>query len=277
MASNRRARPRFAGLRRLYNTTMAYDPTKNQGQRTDDIDPAVLGLPFINIIQKGSAEFDETHRFHKDKKIEGCKPGDILFTQKRKVLARPLLVIPVAQTTLYTEWKSREAGGGFVGNRALSVATDRNYRRGTPGSPTEYKEYLGSNELIYTMYFMVIFKQGDAWEKGVIAFTGAQLKHARKWSRSIKEVSYDNLPSSVTPPIFAASYQVSTAPESGNKGGWMGWSITLDRIMDFTKDEALLTQAEAASVDAAKTLPSPAYTPKAIAALVTTPMKEPAF
>lgn len=235
---------------------MAYDPTKNKGQGTEDIDPSVLGLPFLTIIQKGSPEFDETHRFHKDKKIEGCKPGNIVFAQKRKVLAQPLLVIPVGTATLYTEWKPREQGGGFQGNRALTIVTDGNYRRGQPGSPTEYNEYLGSNELKYTIYFMFLFKHGEEWEKGVISFTQGQLKNARKWLRGIQQVEYKDLPG-VKPPIFAALYQLGTFADTNTKGGFFSWTIIQDHVLDLTKEEGILTMAEKASVEALAQLPAP--------------------
>lgn len=243
---------------------MAYDPKKNQGQGTEDIDPSVLGLPFVTIIQKGSPEFDETHRFHKNKHIEGCKPGNILFARSRKILAQPLLCVPVATTTLYVEWKPRDAGGGFVGNRPLTITSHEAYRRGAPGSPEEYKEWLGKNELIYTIYFMFLFQLGNDWEKGVISFTQGQLKQARRWLQTIKNVEYTDLPD-VKPPLFAATYQVSTVADSNAKGGFFGWNVVRDRILDFTADEALLTAAEAASVQAMQALPAPT-TQKAIPA-----------
>lgn len=235
---------------------MAYNPAENKGQGTDTIDQSVLGLPFLTIIQKGSPEFDVTHRNHANKKIEGCMPGNIVFAPKRKVLPQPLLVVPVAQTALYTEWKPRDQGGGFVGNRPLSVVAERNYKRGVPGSPTEAKEYLGNNEIIYTIYFMFLFKQGEEWEKGIISFTGTQLKHARGWLKQVLGVSYADLPN-VKPPMFAATYQLASAVENNARGSWFGWSVKQDRVLDFTRDEALLRSAEAASVQALAQLPAP--------------------
>lgn len=239
---------------------MAYNPATSKGQGSDSIDPSVLGLPFLTIIQKGSPEFDETHAKHSVKKIEGCRPGNIVFGPKKKILAQPLLVIPVAQTTLYTEWKPRDQGGGFVGNRSLAVANQPGYHRGVPGSPTESKEYVGNNEIIYTIYFMFLFKDGDKWEKGVVSFTGTQLKHARNWLKTVASVSYAALPD-VKPPMFAAQYQLSTAVENNARGSWFGWRVQQDRILDFTTDEALLTLAEASSVQAMAQLPAPSATP----------------
>lgn len=247
---------------------MAYDPTKNQGQNTQDIDSSVLGLPFISIIQKGSPEFDETHRLHNVKKIADCKPGNILFAQKRRVLSQPMLVIPVHQTALYTEWKPRDQGGGFLGNRDVTVVTERGYRKGPVGSNTANREYLGNNELMFSIYFMFLFKDGQDWTKGMISFTQTQLKHARGWLRMVGGVAYPEFPG-VKPPIFAATYRLTTQADSNTKGGWFGWNVAQDRVLDLTTDEALLTMAEKASVEAGTALQIGASTQQALPSTTT--------
>lgn len=110
---------------------MAFDVTKAAGEGMQDIDSSVLGAPFISIIQKGSPEFDETHKDYATKMIKDCKPGQIVFAPDRRILAAPLEVIPLGQRTLYTEWKPRK--GGFVGNRELTIVDHPSYHRGAPG------------------------------------------------------------------------------------------------------------------------------------------------
>lgn len=241
---------------------MAYNPANNQGQSTESVDPGALGLPFLQIIQKGSPEFDETHAKHALKRVDGCRPGDVLYVPERRVLPRPILALPVAQTTLYTRWRPRNQGGGFLSNCPLSASTWPGYRRGVPGSPTANKEFVGEDELIYTIYFMLLFKQGEGeravWKKAVIAFTGGQLKHARNWLKTIAGFSYPDMPDQKAP-VFACTFLLNTGPDGNAQGGWMGWmAIHRDRILDFTTDEALLTMAEQASVSAVQDLPKPA-------------------
>lgn len=225
---------------------MAFDFNKASGLGTDTIDRGVLGPPFINIIQKGSPEFDETHPKYVEKRIDGCRPGNILFEPERLILPQPVNVVPVAQTALYTEWKPNK--GGFVGNRPLSITSDRNYRKGTPGTPTEYREYLGTNELVYTITFMVLFQHNNAWKKGLIAFTSTQLKAARLWSKTILAVKLPDMPD-VTPPIFSAKYHLTTFADSNAKGGFFSWRITNAGILSPEADQALLETA----FDTAKT------------------------
>ena len=228
---------------------MTFDPRKAAGAGTENLDSALSNQPFINIVQKGSPEFDETHAQHEKKKVPGCKPGSIIFAPDRAVLPAPLLVVPVGQCAIYTEWKPRLAGGGYLGVRPLTVVTQPGYRKGvTPGQ--ENKEFLGQNELVYTIYVALLFQQAGEWRRGLIAFTGTQLKHARGWLSLIRAVRYTGELAEVKPAIFAASYTLGTGPESNTKGSWFGWNIRPDRVLDFTRDEALLELAHKASVDA---------------------------
>lgn len=240
-----------------------FDYTKAAGMGKETIDPGVLGLPFLNIIQKGSPEFDETHPKFTEKKIEGCRPGNILFEPERAILPQPLLVVPLAQIPLYTEWKPNK--GGFVGNRSLDITQDRNYRKGTPGTPTEFREYLGQNELVYTITFLLLFKQKDVWKKGMIAFTSTQLKAARLWSKTILGIKFPDQPN-LEPPMFAAKYEVTTFADSNAKGGFFSWRITNAGLLSPEADQALLEQAFDAAKNAQLLLPRPQSAQAALAA-----------
>lgn len=235
------------------------------GIGTDNINREVLGMPFLTIIQKGSPEFDETHTKFKDKNIPGCRPGNILFEPERAILPQPLIVVPLAQTALYTEWKPNK--GGFVSNRALDIVNHRDYRKGAPGTPTEFREYLGQNELVYTIYFKLMFKVGEKWKPGMIAFTSTQLKVARQWSRTILSTKLPDLPD-VQAPIFASSYKLTTFADSNAKGGFFSWQVERDRILNPTADQALLEEAFASTKEALASLPR-AGEPKALPAAAT--------
>lgn len=235
---------------------MGFDYAQAAGAGTDTIDSQVLGPPFITIIQKGSPEFDETHKKYAEKKIDGCKPGQILFEPKRLILPQPLSVIPLAQTALYTEWKPNK--GGFVGNRDVTVTSERGYRKGAPGSKDQYREYLGENELVYTITFMILFRQQEGWHKGMIAFTSTQLKHARNWSKAILNLKFPEafkVPADATPPIFASKYDLSTFADSNTAGGWFAWKIVPAGILDPERDQQLLSEAFEAHKEARTALP----------------------
>lgn len=236
---------------------MAFDYTQASGLGTDTISDAVLGPPFLSIVQKGSPEFDETHPKFAEKRMD-CRPGNIILESERVVLPTLLSVIPLAQLPHYTEW--RPSKGGFVSNRALDVTGHRDYRKGVPGTPTEYKEYLGQNELVFTILYIILFKHDGVWKKGMIAFTNKQLKKARVWSKVIKSLKFADLPN-IVPPMFAAAYDLSTAAESNEKGGWFGWNIGQAKLLNPVTDQALLEQAFEAAQKAAKDLPKTQHLP----------------
>lgn len=221
---------------------MAFDLKKAVGMGTEGIDQSVLGMPLLNIVQKGSPEVDDTHPKHAEKRIADAKVGDIFTSQGRKVLPQPVIVIPIATASLYTEWKPRTKGGGFVGNQPLSVVGARNYRKGAANTPDANKEWLGENELKFTVYMSLMYRDGNEWKKGLISFSSTQLKRARKWSRDILSLRYPDLPD-LQPPIFAAQWKLETENDSNDKGGWKAWKITLDRLLSPENDAQLMEQA----------------------------------
>ena len=250
---------------------MAFDFSKASGMGTDTIDRGVLGPPFLSIIQKGSPEFDETHKRYQEKKIEGCRPGQVVFEPERVILPQPILVVPIAQTALYTEWKPNK--GGFVGNRSLDITSHPEYKKGTPGSKDQYKEYLGQNELVYTITFLILFQYKGEWKQGMVAFTATQLKHARVWSKQLLGMKFPDSPN-IQPPIFAAKWNLSTAAESNQAGGWFGWNITNAGFLSPEADQALLELAFSSSKEASLALPRPQAQAQLAPATVVTDDKE---
>ncbi len=235
---------------------MAFDFKAAAGEGMGDFDRSILGLPFIGIIQKSSPEFDGTHKDFATKEIKGCKPGNILFAPEHRVLSAPLEVIPLAQRTLYTEWKPRK--GGFAGNRDLTIVDHPNYKRGTPGSKEQNKEWLGENELIRTIYYAVVFKDNDEWKQGLIGFTSSGLKPARLWGKAIINVRFEGHPTD-QPPIYSAIWNVGTKVETDAEGnGWFNWDIRIAKVLDPEKDEALLKAGQTLRTEVErKLLPSP--------------------
>lgn len=220
---------------------MAFDYKAHAGAGAENINKDVLGMPLLSIIQKGSPQFDETHKNFAQKGIEGCRPGDLYFAPSNSILKRPLEVIVTGTTNLYTEWKPKSAGGGFIGNRPLTVTTQPGYRTGAKGTKEEHKEFIGDNELIYTIYVAIMFKTGESWEKGVISFTSTQLKKARNWLKTLLNLKVPD--TNIAAPLFASVWAIGTEAEQNKEGGWFGYTIKLQKVLDADKDEALLNEA----------------------------------
>ena len=210
-----------------------FDPTKYAGAGTEDL-PQSRSLPILTIVQKGSPEFDEAHPKHGERRIENVRPGDIVMGGR--IIPRPINVIPLASHSYYSEFKPKKLGGGFVANHGLSIVDNPQYRQGAKGSPDEFKEFLGSNELQYTISFLCHAAIEGKEQQVLIQFTATALKAARAWSRLIQGVRWGNAPAA----IFAAEYTLTTGPDSNSKGSWMAWQIRRNRVLDLNKDAEAL-------------------------------------
>jgi hypothetical protein len=235
---------------------MAFDLTKALGLGTDDIDKSVLGTPLMHIVQRGSPEFDESHKDHAKKRIEGVRAGDIIFGPTKSIIPRPMEVVVLDQMVCYVEWRPRNLGGGIVGHQPITVKdTNPNYRAGAKGSPQENKEFLGPNDLVYTNYFALLRKDGEVWKESIIAFQGGQLKYARLWAKAILAVKYPDHPD-IIPPIFAAKWSLTTFPDNNAKGSYMSWQPENPVLLDLTTDQELLELAYTTHNRVAELMPS---------------------
>jgi len=209
---------------------MALDTNKYQAD-AGSVKVESTNPPILRIIQKGSAEFDVTHKQHKEKMIAGCKVGDIIHATLGTIIPRPLEVIPLHSQTMYAEWRPKKLGGGFITHRPMSIVSDKGYSR------EDRKEFLGENELLLTIYYFVLYRSKDEWLKAVIPFTATGLKHARRWAKIINSHTDEAFREKAPP--YACIYLLNTEPENNEKGSWMGWSIEKGKAL------AALPQAEA--------------------------------
>lgn len=210
-------------------------------------------MPIIKILQKSSAEVDKDHEHYKTKKVEGAEPGDLYFMGAQLLLGKEVEIIPLSQKTMYAEWRPQNQGGGLVAHHPVSIVTDDAYRKGT--GDKKHKEYLGGNDLLLTVYFMVLFRKGDEWERAIIPFTSSNLKHARAWTKQIRSFRYD---SGEDPCIFSRSFTLSTLLCRGNGSSWYEFQLNPKKVLDLAgEDKALCDQCVEAFKDAVAALPAP--------------------
>jgi len=216
---------------------MAYDLSKNAGAGLDTI-VSSESMPLIKILQDLSAEIRTSHPDHEAKKIEGAKSGDLIFLKDRTLLAQPLQVIPIAQDTVYVEWKPKNQGGGVVGHHDATIVSHPDYKK------DGWKESLGDNSLKYTIMVLVRFLVDGEWEQGLISFDGGFLKKIRGWNTAIANFKYpDAMKLDFAPPMFARKYEVSTEIDTNANGDtYFSWAIkpVEGGILDPKKDEDLL-------------------------------------
>lgn len=217
----------------------------------EDVSQADLGIPFLTIVQKGSPEFDTTHKDYANKKIDGVKPGAIINTLTRVILnlTGPAIFIPCRYERLFVEWKPRNMGGGFVRqhpDESILLQAKRS------PDPKDNRDYLpNGNVIVTTMYFFGVLpgyynSETEEFERAVIGLTSTQLKKGRAWlnmAMSLKLPAPDG--SKFTPPLFSHNYALTTVPESNAEGSWFGWHVeTAGQVSDTKLIETAIKAAK---------------------------------
>ena len=219
----------------------AYDWSQTGVTGLENVSREDLGVPFLGIVQKGSPEFDKTHKNYPDKKIVGCDVGDIFNTATREVLYKagsnePLIVVPCGFEKMFNEWKPRDKGGGMV-----KVHTNANILTECTRNEKGQDVLRSGNLIVTTGYFYCLILPDRA--PVMIGFTSTQLKKVRTWLGIIMAQKRNGRPM----PMFAHSYAITTKPESNDKGSWYGWNI--EKLEELT-DPNVITDAIQASKNA---------------------------
>lgn len=197
----------------------AYDWDNYQGNTgLENLTNKDLGIPILQIMQKGSAEVDEDHEDHASKKIEGVKVGDIINSVTRQILTQPVKVVAYFYSLVYVEWRSKQNGGGIA-----ATHTDESILRQTTRDDKNNDLLPNGNSIVTTAYMFVrILQDGQEPQDALMAMSSTQLKKSRMWLNMMKNFRGGN---GNTLPMFHRCYFLTTIPESNQKGTWRGWKI----------------------------------------------------
>jgi hypothetical protein len=232
-----------------------FDPTKVQGLGLEDLETS-NSLPILRILQKGSAEVDESHELHEAKKIDGAKAGNIVFAPTSE-LFKKVSIIPLAQRSIYTRWKPKNQGGGFLSYEPLNIVNHPKYRKGDKN-----KEFLDTDELVYTIYVAVLFysEENKEWTRALIPFTSTNLGVVRTWNKQLRGFKYPETEEfkDIQPFLFSQQWCLATEARKNNEGSWFAFHITPEKVFSFTDDAETLAMANEAAGDATADLPAPA-------------------
>lgn len=230
-----------------------FDPSQLSGAGMDTLEDQQK-MPLLRIIQTNSPEVKKSHAQYATKHIEGAEEGMIVFTPEG-LLFTEVEILPLAQKSLYAEWRNKKDGGGFIQHHPATITQHPDYRKGSEKS--QWDEFLGENELIWTMYWMLLFLHEGEWKKGMVALKKTELKHGRALQDMVKRFTYpeEKKYEGVRPATFSRSYTLTTKSESNDEGDWYNWSVEPLRVLDFTKDADVLQTALEAQRDAIESLP----------------------
>lgn len=229
------------------------EATGFEGTRAED-----FGIAFLNMIQKGSPEVDDTHKDYPTKKIEGARPGFVVNTLTKQVVydkdeKKPLLVVPMFHEKLYQEWKPKSQGGSFVKSHPSPVILTQCKRS------EKNEDVLPNGNIIRTTSYFSLFlltdgitdmKHEDESKRPtrvILPMSSTQLKKARAWLNMMDAIKINGR----TPPMYSHIYALSAVPESNEKGSWMGWKIEIYRTLNLA-DVTTINEAKQVAVSSAK-------------------------
>lgn len=234
------------------NAVATYDWSQAPTTGFEQVGKEDLGIPFLTIVQKGSAEIDKTHKEYQLKKIAGVEVGDVVNTISRKIVHKqgqsPLRFITCHYQRLFPEWIPQDKGGGFV-----RMHSDPNIlsecRRNEKGEDV----LRNGNTIVTTAYFYGLVLIDNERQPCIISMTSTQLKKARAWLNVATNIKLDGPRGKYTPPFFSHEYLITTVPEHNSKGSWMGWHVDLGpqvgdpvliaEAIDYSKKARAGTQA----------------------------------
>lgn len=230
----------------------AFDWSQEQTTGFEATKPEDLGIPFLNLLQKGSPEVDEGHPDYKTKGIKDAKQGMVLQTVSRKIVydrdeTKPLLFIPAFYEKLYQEWKTRDNGGGFVQSHRSSVILTKTSRN------EKNQDILpNGNEIKTTSYFygfcLIPLEDGThEWVRTILPMVSTQLKKAKIWLNLMHGIRING----AMPPMYSHAYKLTTVSESNEKGNWWGWKIEIDHILTKA-DQDVIVEARQIANESAK-------------------------
>jgi len=200
---------------------------KDQGGGFQETTAADQTIPFLVILQSNSPQLKRTN----PKYIPEAKDGMILDTVTGEVY-ESVLVIPVYFKMVLIEWVPREQGGGFKG------IYDRNdpIRQAVTEDPNHKGRMIlpNGNHLQETAQYYVIYLDANGKaQQALISMKSTALSVSRGWisrMRSLQIEGPDGRP--FNPPMYSHAYEVSTAPQSNDRGDWSQWVIGDATLLD---------------------------------------------
>lgn len=209
---------------------------QNQGiglaKSTDD-----YAIPFLSVLQDLSPQCKR----QRSEYIEGALPGDIFNSVTGELWSgSPVIVIPCYYEPAFIEWVPREDGGGFIGKHPSDTPLRGEVTRDERG-----RDVLpNGHHLVATAQFYVLTIGDEGLtDKAVIAMSSTQLKKSRQWNTLIgRPIKLGPGMIIRFPNIYTRTFELTSKPESNDKGDWYGWNIKELGVVD---DPLLYQEAEA--------------------------------
>lgn len=188
-----------------------HDYGEMAGAGFDNMTAEDYAIPFLAILQSGSPQLKKQRTEYLPDAEEG-----MLFDTVAQTLysgESGVVLVPCDRAHVYTEWRPRDAGGGYVGQHAVDSdvvqeARERSDRFG------RYSTAEG-NDLVetYYLYGLLLDAPGafDTAQMVMLAITSTKIKRYRQLLTRLRNAA-------PKAPLFAHQVRVRTAGESNNHG-----------------------------------------------------------
>ncbi len=192
-----------------------------------------FAIPFLNVLQKGSPQVDETS----GSAVPGAKAGMLFESISGQMIDGKvgITIVPCAYRRVFLHWSESK---GFQGEMLPEeVAKRRSY-----GSIVEHKNRLYMPEKkggeidpeetdriadARNHYVLIIDNKTRAWRQALISLGSTQIKKSRALMTALASVKMELDGKLITPATFANLVKVTTVPENNDKGTWFGWKFEL--------------------------------------------------
>lgn len=195
------------------------------GAGGESIEKDDMAIPRLNILQALSPQCQK----RTDEYVEGAEPGHFWNTVDEEIIdgEKGMLLIPVSYRRCYIEWKLREDGGGFIADHGNDDTEYKKCERDDKGRTIN----ADGHEIKQTAEYFVLYIDGENNpHPAVISMTGTQLKKSRQLNTKLMQLKVDrpDRKGKFNPAFFYSCFNVTTAPESNDKGDWMGWRFKMN-------------------------------------------------
>lgn len=181
-------------------------------------------VPFLGVLQSNSPQIEN---------MAEAKPGKLINTVTNDLYESKtgIKFVPVYTDHMFVEWKTRDAGGGFVAQHTLDSEIVKKVKLEQEfGKYKMVKGDVKSNDLIETYYVYGIFVHEDgSSEQMMIAFSSTKVKVYKRWMTKARTIQIQ-LPDGrrINPPIFAHRYKITSMSEKNSKGSFYNFQIDFD-------------------------------------------------
>jgi len=202
-----------------------------------------LAIPFLRVLQSNSPQVKKSEAEF----IKGATEGMFFNTATKQVFDgdEGVLIVPVAYTPSYIEWKTRENGGGLV----KDYGADGSLMSQTQKDDKNRDILPNGNQLVRSaLYYVMLVVDEKTGTVQQVAFplASTQLKKARQWNSFMSTYLTEDEDGKFNPSIYYCAYRVKSVPESNEKGSWMGVNIEReDDTLNLPNGESIYLAAQA--------------------------------